>query len=80
MWDMHGGGGWWMISGWLWVILFWAVVIGLVVWVVGRLTGRRELPPGQERVTPQEIARMRYARGEISREEFEQIIRDLSER
>jgi putative membrane protein len=33
--------------------------------------------PGAPRRTPLDIARERYARGDISREEFEQIKRDL---
>ncbi|HLF04114.1 MAG TPA: SHOCT domain-containing protein [Dehalococcoidia bacterium] len=72
-WDMHPGagwwgGGWWGIFGLLWMLLFWGGIIALVVWGINKLTragGRGE--------TPLEIAQRRYARGEISREEFETI-------
>ncbi len=49
-------------------ILFWGVVIGLVVWAIIRLTKRDgpELKPRRL-----EIAKERYAKGEISKEEFE---------
>ncbi len=75
MWDMHGGVGWWMVFGWLWFVLFWGVIVGLVSWAVYRLSGRsEERHPG-----PLEIAKERYARGEISAEEFERIRRALRE-
>ena len=73
------GMGWWMVFGGVWMILFWAAVIGLVVWLVIRLTRRGGTSDrGDGRRTPLEIARERYAKGEISREEFEQIRKDLS--
>ena len=79
MWHFGDGMGWWMLFGGVWMMLFWAAVIGLVVWLVIRLTRRRgPNERGNGRRTPLEIARERYARGEISREEFEQIRKDLS--
>lgn len=68
MWYGHDGMGWWMVFGTIWVLLFWGALIGLVVWAVNRLTERHPAAP-----TPLEIARERYARGEISREEYEQM-------
>jgi putative membrane protein len=72
MWEMHEGFGWWMVLGSIWFVLFW----GLVVWAVVSLTHRHEAGAsgGQAAL---EIAKQRYARGEISREEFEQLKRDL---
>jgi len=75
MWDMHGGTGWWMVFGWLWFVLFWGFVVGLIAWAVYRLSGRSE----ERRPGPLEIAKERYARGEISAEEFERIRRSLRE-
>ena len=74
--------GWWMLWGGLMMILFWGAIIALVIWAVQSL-GRRDdghaqsgpMPPH----TPLDIARERYARGEISRDEFEQMKRDLEE-
>jgi putative membrane protein len=71
---MHDGWGWWMLFGWVWFILFWGFIVGVVVWVVNKL-GRDSQPRKQ---TPLEIARERYARGEINAEEFERIRRDLA--
>ena len=79
MWQFGDGMGWWMVFGGIWMTLFWGAVIGLVVWLVIRLSrraGRSDRSDGRR--TPLDIARERYARGEISREEFEQIRKDLS--
>ena len=79
MWDMHDGWGGWMVFGSLMMVVFWGLIIALVVWAVKALTER----PGSgreplERRDPLDIAKERYARGEISREEFERIRKDLS--
>ncbi len=59
----------------LMMVVFWGGIIALIVWGITRLT-RRE-PTLRGRQTPIEIARERYARGEITREQFEQLKRDL---
>ncbi|MBI4201657.1 MAG: SHOCT domain-containing protein [Chloroflexi bacterium] len=75
MWNMANVGWGWMALGWLWMVVFWGAIIWLVVWAVGRLTqGQR--PAGQG-PTPLEITQARYARGEITREQYEQLKRDL---
>ena len=68
---MWGAGwGYWGWGWWFW--LFWAVVVFLVVWVIAATWGSgREIPPEEQ------ILRERYARGEISREEFQLKMRDL---
>lgn len=79
MWNWHEGMGWWMVFGSIWMILFWAVIIGLVVWGVTRLVHREVHGTGAApRRDPLDIARERYARGEITKEEFERIKRDLA--
>lgn len=59
------------------VLVFWGGIIALIVWVVTRLT-RRETRSGGGKQSPLDIARERYARGDINKEQFEQIKRDLS--
>ena len=65
--------GWGMGFGWLFMILFWAlVIIGIIVlirWLADQSGSRAK--------TPIEILKERYARGEIQREEYEQKKRDL---
>ncbi len=51
------------------------VVVGLVVWAVIALSKRNATGGRGDSAS---IARERYARGELSREEFEQIKKDLS--
>jgi len=74
MWDMPVGMGWWMVFGWVWVVVFWGGLIALVAWGITKLTGRGNTT---RKHNPLDIARERYARGEISREEFEQIKKGL---
>jgi putative membrane protein len=73
MWDT--GFGWWMGFGVIWMVLFWGAIIAVVIWGVRRLT-RSHDSDGKSR--PVDIARERYARGEITKEEFDQIKKDLS--
>ena len=72
MWDIHDGMGWWMLFGWVWFVVFW----GLVIWAVTQLLNRPGRGEGRED-SALEIAKRRYARGEISREEFEKLRHDL---
>lgn len=68
---MHYWGGWWW-WGWMWIWVFIAIIVILVL--SGRGPGRR----GREYRDPAEdIARQRYARGEITKEEFERLLQDL---
>ena len=73
MWYIHQGMGWWMVFGVVLMILFWAGVIWLVVWGIRRMSSHGT-GSGQ---TPLDIAKQRYARGEITKEQFEQIKKDL---
>ena len=66
--------------GWLWMLLWMAalvIIIGLVVWAVIAATRRGGGHDITTSRTPLDIAKERYARGEITREEFEQLKRDL---
>lgn len=77
------GMGWWMLWGGLMMVLFWGTIIALAVWAVQsvtrRGTGEAHRPePGTPSPTPLDIAKERYARGEIDREEFERMRRDLA--
>ena len=69
------GFSWWMIFGGIWMLVFWGGLIALIVWAITRLT-RRGGPAGGQNAL--DIARERYARGEITREQFDQIKKDLS--
>ena len=70
MWWPFAGAGWMII----WMVVFWGGLIALIVW------GAKKLARGSstQKRSPLEIAKERYARGEISREEFEQIKKNLT--
>jgi putative membrane protein len=79
MWYLHQGMGWWMVIGSIWMLLFWGGIIWLAVWGISKVTqGGRSGPSATVRRDPLDIAKERYAKGEISKEEFEQIKKDLS--
>jgi putative membrane protein len=73
MWGDWDGWRWWLVMPVM--LIFWGGVIWLIVWLVRQSSSRTDRSDGDAI----EIARRRYARGEISREEFEQIRRDLSD-
>lgn len=64
--------------GMLFMALFWIILIIGAVWLVSILfkTGH---PPGSDHrgLTPREILDQRYARGEITREQYEMMKKDL---
>jgi len=74
MWDITSGMGWWMGFGVIWMVIFWGGLVALIVWGVKKLTERGDSDPKRD---PLGVAKERYAKGEISREEFEQIKKDL---
>ncbi len=63
----------------LFMVLFWGGIIALIAWLVIRTTrsaSHGSTIPGEQ--SPLDIARERYAKGEISRDEFERIRKDLT--
>lgn len=62
-------GGWWMA---LWMLLFWAGLILLVVWAVRAVSGEGRGANGAGRSNALRILEERFARGEIDRDEFEE--------
>jgi putative membrane protein len=65
--------------GWIMMALFWGAVIWLIVWLVNQNRHPNNHVDNQsERRTPQEILKERYAKGEISKKEFDEMKKDLS--
>jgi putative membrane protein len=63
-----GGGGFWMLGG----LLLMIGVIVLVVWAVTNISRTGKGPTHDpSRPTPNEILRERFARGEMTAQEFE---------
>lgn len=73
---MHGWGfGGMGPLSWVFMLLFWVLLIGGLVWLFVTLS--RNQNSGRSSVSALDVLKERYARGEINREEFEQKKRDL---
>ena len=76
-----GGAGSWPADGWGWLgiivpAIFWLGLLALLFWATVRLVNsRRPVAPPSEALT---IIQARYARGEITKAQFDEIRRDLA--
>ena len=57
----------------MWII--WIAIIGVLIYLIMQATKGR----GQAGETPLEILKKRYAKGEITKEEFDRMRKDISE-
>ncbi len=80
-WDhMNGWGGGWM---WLWGVAMMILFVVLIVWLVrpGGSSPRHDQAPGSMRRDPtdrgREILAERLAKGELSIEEYQELVRQL---
>jgi putative membrane protein len=62
------------IGGVVMMLVFWALIVGGIVMLAGWLR-RREFPGQRE--TPLDILKKRYASGEIGKDEFDRMKKDL---
>ena len=78
--DMMGSGfGNGMMGGmWIFPLLFWILFIAGVVFIVRWLTERKNHSSSPTE-SALEVLKKRYARGEIDKDTFEQMKRDISE-
>ena len=75
MFYMHDVSVWWMVGGWTLMVLIWGGLIALAVLSFRWFTKHNA---SIEKQTPLDIAKERYAKGEITKEQYEQIKKDLS--
>lgn len=74
-WD-YGMMGAFGLIGLLFNLLLIVGVVVLVVWAVRRFTERGGQPSGGG--SAREVLQLRYARGEITREQYQEMLKDLS--
>jgi putative membrane protein len=67
--------GWGMGFGWFFMIFFWILIIFGIVYLVKLLTTDKKGNILQD--SPLDILKKRYAKGEITKEEYEKIKSDL---
>ncbi len=73
---MHWGNiGWGMGFGWIYMIIFWVLIITAVVYLVKYFGKKMGSEMCQE--SPLDILKRRYARGEITKEEYGRMKDDL---
>ena len=75
-WDGFGGYGMGFV-GWIFMLLFWGLIVVGVVLVVRWLWDQGRPGTGGAD-SPLEILKRRYARGEISKEEYDRMKQDLA--
>ncbi len=74
---MMGYGGMGLFGGIIGLVFNLLILVGivlLVVWAVKRFTSNNSSPAMQ---SPKEILQARYARGELTREQYQQMLSDL---
>jgi len=76
---MMGNGWFWGHMGFGWFI--WLIILVVFVWLIVQIASRNRSggEGGTRTETPLEILKRRYARGEISKEEYERMKKDLME-
>jgi len=72
---MHWNYGWGMGFGWIFMVLFWILIILGIVFLIKSIAGRPKVERKEE--TAVDILKKRYAKGEMSKEEFEDKKKDL---
>ncbi len=74
---MNDGAGWGMMGGmWFFSILFWVLVIAGAVLIVKWVMERNKDEPSSNE-SPLDLLKKRYARGELDRETFERMKKDI---
>lgn len=60
--------------GWIFMMLFWAAVIWLIVWLVNQ---NKNPEKGHSEKTASEILKERYAKGELTKKAYDEMKKEL---
>ncbi len=72
---LWGNYGWGMGFGWIYMLLFWVVVVGSITYFARSAAKGSQC--GAQHESPLDILKRRYARGEITKEEYGRMKDDL---
>jgi len=79
MWPYGYGAGWgWMMGGWITMVVFWGLGIVGIVALVRVLSDRAAAAQPKHPEAPTEVLRRRYAAGELTKEQFEEMKRNVA--
>lgn len=79
MWPYGYGAGWgWMAGGWIMMVVFWGLVIVGIVALVRALSDRDAAAQPKHSETSIEVLRRRYAAGELTKQQFEEMKRNVA--
>ena len=78
---MMGGGVFGAGFGLIWMLLFWAGLIVLAIWLVGLIfpATKEQLKDDDLLPSAEEILKARYARGELTTEEYQEMLRTIQQ-
>lgn len=66
--------------GWIWMLLFWGALILLAVWLVALLfPAAKQSREKEDSLSASEILKTRYAKGELSQEQYHEMLQTLRE-
>jgi putative membrane protein len=68
--------------GFIWMLLFWGGLIVLAIWLIGVLfpsTNQKSNNEGTGTPSAQEILKARYANGELTREEYHEMVSTMQQ-
>ena len=77
---MNGFGGFGLLGGLIGLIFNLGILVGfvwLIVWAVRQFTQTGHGNGSMHDQSPREVLQTRYARGEINREQYQQMLQDL---
>ncbi|MBN1218347.1 MAG: SHOCT domain-containing protein [Anaerolineae bacterium] len=66
--------------GWLWMLLFWGALIALAIWLIGLVfpSAKKRNDQQNDSLSAQEILNIRYARGEITDEQYRSMSHNIN--
>jgi len=67
--------------GLIWMLLFWVGLIVLAVWLVGLLfpAAKKQNTDDNTSLSAEEILKIRYAQGELTAEEYQEMLRTIQQ-